>query len=308
MLTQVNGPPRSRPFRWAPVIFSALLAIAALAAAAIHLTSEDGGESQGGPIASEPGLERAIVWAVGDGADGSSDARRVAALIDPETTDRFLYLGDVYDTGTATEFANNYAGVYGALDPITTPTPGNHETANRAEGYDAYWAGVLGGTVPPYYRFELATWEILSLFFTGQLPVGTDQIEWLRTELEERGTCRLAFWHAPRYSAGATHGDDPGAESLWDLLEGRARIVLNGHEHNYQRFARRRGIVQFVAGAGGHGLYEVDTADPRLAFSEDSEFGGLRLELEPGSADYAYVTAAGRTIDRGSVDCVPLGG
>lgn len=59
-------------------------------------------------------------------------------------------------------------------------------------------------------------------------------------------------------------------------------------------------------GAGGHELYEVDAADPRLAFSEDSEYGALRLELEPGSAAFAYVTAAGHTIDRGSVDCVPV--
>jgi len=314
----VNRPPRSAPVRWAPVVFFAVLVIAALTAAAIHFASgddrgetraepiDDGDETPAAPIGSKPGLERATVWAVGDGADGDDGSRRVAALIDPAATDRFLYLGDVYDTGTATEFATNYAGVYGTLDPITAPTPGNHEVENMAEGYDAYWAQALGAELPAYYRFELAGWEILSLSYTGEQPVRADQLEWLRTELAEPGTCRLAFWHAPRYSAGANHGDDPGAEQLWALLEDHARIVLNAHEHTYQRFAEIRGITEIIAGAGGHELYEVDAADPRLAFSEDSEYGALRLELEPGSAAFAYVTAAGRTIDRGSVDCVPV--
>lgn len=329
----MNRPPRSALLRWAPVVLFAVLAIAALAAAAIHFASDDdGGETPTGladgavetpaepvggdgegpvvPIPSKPELERATVWAVGDGADGDDGSRRVARLIDPETTERFLYLGDVYDNGTATEFATNYAGVYRGLGPITAPTPGNHETANLAEGYEPYWAEELGGKLPPYYGFKLAGWEIISLFYAGEdaEPVSADQLEWLRTELSEPGTCRLAFWHAPRYSAGANHGDDPGAEQLWVLLEDHARIVLNAHEHSYQRFAEVRGITEIVAGAGGHELYEVDDADPRLAFSEDSEYGALRLELEPGSAAFAYVTAAGRTIDRGSVDCVPLSG
>lgn len=194
----MNRPPRSAPVRWAPVVFLAVLVIAALTAAAIHFASEDGGETLAGPIGdggqgpaaligSKPRLDRATVWAVGDGADGDDGSRRVAGLIDPETTERFLYLGDVYDTGTATEFATNYAGVYRGLGPITAPTPGNHDTANLAEGYGPYWAEELGGELPPYYGFKLAGWEILSLSYAGEgeQPVSADQLEWLRTELTE---------------------------------------------------------------------------------------------------------------------------
>ncbi len=48
--------------------------------------------------------------------------------------DHFLYLGDVYTSGTAAEFTANYEPVYGPLAPKTTPVIGNHEYANRFTG------------------------------------------------------------------------------------------------------------------------------------------------------------------------------
>jgi hypothetical protein len=66
---------------------------------------------------------------VGDGGDGDRSARSLAASIAEAGADRFLYLGDVYPHGTASDFARNYAPVYGDLDPITEPTPGNHDWA-----------------------------------------------------------------------------------------------------------------------------------------------------------------------------------
>ena len=50
-----------------------------------------------------------------------------------------LYLGDVYDSGTAEEFDSNYRPAYGRFDKITAPTPGNHDWPQHEEGYDPYW-------------------------------------------------------------------------------------------------------------------------------------------------------------------------
>ena len=72
-----------------------------------------------------------VIWAVGDGADGGSQGKQVARMIRADRPDRFLYLGDVYERGTAAEFRRNYSPVYGALNRITSPTPGNHEWGNR---------------------------------------------------------------------------------------------------------------------------------------------------------------------------------
>src|SRR5687767_12250731 len=72
-----------------------------------------------------------IVWAAGDGADGGSDSREVAAMIASRRVDRFVYLGDVYGSGTAAEFESNYRPVFGRFDAVAAPVIGNHEYAKR---------------------------------------------------------------------------------------------------------------------------------------------------------------------------------
>ena len=90
---------------------------------------------------------------------------------------------------------------------------------------------------------------------------------------------------------------------LWNALEGHARIVLNGHEHDMQRFRPRAGITEFVSGSGGADLYPVVESDPRLRFSNDSRYGALRLKLRRRRADYSFVTSSGRVLDKGTITC-----
>jgi hypothetical protein len=255
-----------------------------------------------------PSQMPATIWAVGDGADGGADASAVAAIIAASDPDRFLYLGDVYENGTAAEFEGNYRTVYGELEPITTPTIGNHEIERRSRGYDPYWAaeGDQDPTAPR--KLELGGWELLRLEYSGErgYPVTDEQLDWLRRALQKPGTCRLAFWHAPRYSAGDHHGDDRLAEPLWELLAGHAALVVNGHEHNYQRFRPNRGIVQVIAGTGGHEHYLVDAADPRLAAADDEHYGALRIDLARGLARLTFVGADGETLDQAEVGCEPV--
>ena len=251
----------------------------------------------------EAPTDGAVVWAVGDGADGSEEAASVARLVSAEPFDRFLYLGDIYDEGTEEEFEQNYDAAYGHFADRSSPTPGNHEWETREEGYGPYWDEMQGRPIDPWYSFELGGWELLSLNSEEPVEAGSPQQEWLAGELSEPGTCRIAFWHSPRYSAsGEHHGDDPEMQPLWDTLKGRASIVLGAHDHDMQRFKPIDGITQFVSGAGGHNLYELDD-DPRLAFGNDTDYGALRLELRPGVAEYSFVTVDGEVVDRGTVPC-----
>jgi hypothetical protein len=244
----------------------------------------------------------AVIWAVGDGADGSRAARRLAASIARSGPDRFLYLGDVYPHGSADDFAGNYAPVYGRLDEITAPTPGNHDWQLREEGYLRYWESVKGRRQPSWYSFKVRGWELLSLNSEDAHGPGSAQVRWLRDRLREPGTCRLAFWHRPRYNAGAVHGDAPDVAPLWNALRGRARLVLNGHEHNLQRFHARDGITQLISGAGGTPRYGLDR-DRRVAFGRAGVTGALRILLAPGSADLEFRAADGSVLDRSRVTC-----
>lgn len=263
-------------------------------------------ESSPGPHGRFPApaaARQATIWAVGDGADGSTPARRVARMIQRARPRRLLYLGDIYEDGSALQFQRNYNSVYGAMASITLPTPGNHDWPAHGSGYDRYWSRVTGLRPPDYYRVGLAGWDILSLNSERGLEPGSSQMRWLREQLAGGGSCRLAFWHRPRVSAGKK--DDEGAEvaPLWSAVEGRVALVLNGHDHNLQQLRSRGGTTQLIAGAGGHSRYRLDRLDPRLAWGTDRVDGALRIELSPGLARFAFVSASGRVLRRGSVPC-----
>jgi hypothetical protein len=246
----------------------------------------------------------AEVWAVGDGADGSEAARALADEIVRARPDRFLYLGDVYQRGTADEFAQRYAPVYGQLASLTAPTPGNHDWPKHLHGYDPYWRTITGQPTPPWYAFRIGGWQLLSLNSEAPHGKGSAQLRWLRRQVRKPGTCRLAFWHRPRYSAGS-HGDQDDVQPFWNALRNHATLVLGGHDHNLQRLRPRGGITQLIAGAGGRGHYDLDRGDPRLAYADDIRYGALRLRLSRGRAGIAFVDATGRLLDRSAVRCRP---
>ncbi len=250
--------------------------------------------------------DRATIWAVGDAADGGRAAARVADLIVADDPDRFLYLGDVYETGTAQEFAANYAADFSPLDAIAAPTPGNHEWPNRAQGYFPYWERAKGRPIRDYYAFRVGRWQILSLNSETAHDPASQQLRWLDRRLRRSrrfGDCRIAFWHRPLESAATVHGDQPDVEPLWDAIAGRARVVVNGHDHTMQRLRRRDGVVELIAGSGGRELYRLDPLDPRPRFANDTDHGALRIALKRESARLAFVTEEGAVVDSSRVRC-----
>jgi hypothetical protein len=244
---------------------------------------------------------RAVVWATGDG-DARRASRRLVDRIARDRPDLLLYLGDVYERGTAGDYARNFAPSWGRLARRTAPTPGNHEWPESGEGYGPYWHSVTGRRMPSYYALHVAGWEVLAL--NSQAPHDDDsaQLRWLGQRAAHPVRCRLAFWHRPRYSAGVAHGDATDVAPLWDALRGRTDIVVTAHDHNLQRLRRADGIAQFVSGAGGRELNGVHRGDRRLAFAAVTH-GALRLVLRRGAADYSFVTAGGRVLDAGTVRC-----
>jgi acid phosphatase type 7 len=277
----------------------------ALALAACGTSGTARVSATGAGHAPRPGPARhAVIWAVGDGADGGSAARSVAARIASGRVDRLLYLGDVYEHGTATEFRENYATTYGRLAARTAPTSGNHDWPHERTGYDPYWRRALRRSLPDWYAFRVAGWQLISLNSEADHDRGSTQERWLRARVRRSGTCRIAFWHRPRFSASTHHGDQRDVAPLWNDLRGRAAIVLGGHDHDMQRFRPIDGITEFVSGAGGHGRYPLHD-DRRLAFGNESAYGALRLDLRPGVAEYSFVSAAGRVLDHGTIRCRP---
>jgi len=259
--------------------------------------------NQAFPSAADPQAP-ARVWAVGDGAVDTAAARDVARGIAADRPDRVLYLGDVYERGTAADFEANFDAAYGRLADITLPTPGNHDWPAHRDGYDPFWQRSTGERTPPWYTLRIGGWRIISLNSETDHGADSVQLRRLRGQLDrDDGTCTLAFWHRPRTSAGR-HGDQADVAPLWDALRGHASLVLSGHDHDLQRFAPAAGLTQLVVGAGGRSHYGL-ADDPRLVFGDDQTNGALRLLLRPGSARLTFVSAAGTVLDDSTVSCRP---
>ncbi|TML98451.1 MAG: hypothetical protein E6G10_22970 [Actinobacteria bacterium] len=282
------------------------LLIVLVAAAVVRLTegSSIPPGAGGFPFVRSLGPRHATIWAVGDGANGGANAKAVARLIAAAPADELLYLGDVYEDGTPQDFKSHYATTYGRFASRTAPTPGNHDWHDHATGYDPYWRKALRRRrAADWYAFQAGGWQLLSLDSEADHGTGSPQLRWLRSQLRPPGTCRLAFWHRPRYSAGTKHGDQDDMAPVWNALRGHAAIVLNGHEHDMQPFKPIDEITEFVTGAGGHELYSLRASDRRLAFGDDTHYGALRLRLHPAKADFAFIATEGRVLDSGSVPC-----
>jgi hypothetical protein len=260
--------------------------------------------ASGSPRPSRAQAERAIVWAAGDVATPGPRADRVADLVRRGRADRFIYLGDVYETGTAEEFRRWYHPRFGRLAHITDPTIGNHEWDNRFQGYYRYWYGRKGRRLQPWFKSRIAGWEIISL--NSQAPHGpkSAQVRWLHSALQGSGDCRIAFWHRPRYSDGA-YGGARDLNPFISALSGHARIVLSGHDHNLQRHRPQGGLVQYVVGAGGRARYKLHPGRSTMVWGTDRFDGALRMILSPGRAVLEFRRPSGRLMDRSFQTCDP---
>jgi hypothetical protein len=192
----------------------------------------------------------------------------------------------------------------------TRPSPGNHDYHTEgASGYFTYFGARAPG---PYYSFDLGSWHMISLNSEISMAEGSAQYKWLRNDLASSSArCTLAYWHKPRFTAGK-YKDFTFTTAIWRLLyAAKAEVVLNGHDHNYQRYGLLtpdgsadpvRGIREFVVGTGGRSLYEL-SRDPRREEAQARVYGVLQMTLRPGGYDWRFVPVSGGYSDLGSADC-----
>lgn len=249
-----------------------------------------------------------VVYAIGDGADGRATSAALANYVKAQNPDRFFYLGDVYDTGTASEFATNYEPLYGSMGSKTDPVIGNHEYPNRSTGYYPYWQYKRGWTQERAkhrsYVDAASGWQIVAYASeTDMTAEGT----WVATQLANHGgTCRIVMAHRGRHVVVDTaHDDNTDQQSVWSQIVNRTAINLVGHNHIYGRLAPLSGVHVIVSGAGGHGLRSLGTQHHTVARSKTGVATATRLVLRPGAADFQQVDANGTVHDSGTIGCTP---
>jgi fibronectin type 3 domain-containing protein len=262
-----------------------------------------------------------VVLAAGDIADClSSGDEATASILAANSSAGVLTLGDnVYDDGTPSEFANCYDPTWGTAKARTLPSVGNHEyLTTGASGYYGYFGAAAGDPTKGYYSYDLGAWHLVVInsncAFIGGCGVGSPEEQWLRSDLAAHpATCTLAYWHHPRFSGG-TNGNDSETQAIWQALyDNGADLILNGHDHDYERFAPQtptgaldlsRGISEFVVGTGGKSLTAIVQVLPNSEVRNNDAFGVLKLVLHQSSYDWEFVPQAGKSFkDYGSRFC-----
>ncbi len=257
--------------------------------------------------------------------------QQVVNAIEKQKADNVLILGDLqYDKGQSENFQNVFTPLWKTLKPISYATPGNHEYYTKnAQGYFDYWNGnsqtskSAGDRDKGYYSFNIGNWHIISLNsnceFVGGCDKNSPQFKWLEQDLQNnKAVCALAMWHHPVFTSGKYKKDMESrnrGQYFWQALQNSGvELVLNGHDHLYERFEpqtaagvpeKDKGISEFIVGTGGKSQYSFTDSQflPNHASGFEDKPGFLELSLEQAGYGWRFVDVSGTVLDSGKARC-----
>jgi hypothetical protein len=265
----------------------------------------------------------------GNGSTSSCRARYTSDLLVTGNFAGVLALGDnQYYCGGYQAFVQSYALSWGRVKAVTHPAVGNHEyltsggtgcdsSNTGGAGYFNYFGAAAGQQGKGYYSLDIGAWHLVALnsncSSAGGCSKGTPQYNWLAADLAAHANkCTLAYWHIPLFSSGGRAAAN--MRSLWQLLyDKNADLVLEGHDHIYERFAPQtstavadpaRGLRSFIVGTGGANHTSLVTVAANSQVRNATTYGILRLTLHATSYDWKFLPEAGKTFtDSGTASC-----
>ena len=134
---------------------------------------------------------------------------KTAALVRPSDA-LVVTLGDnVYENGTAEEFANCFDPTWGAFKDRIHPAPGNHDYNTPGAGpYFDYFGAKAGPDRRGWYSFDFGGWHFIMLNGVADVSRGSEQYRWAEADLAQSrdALCTIAVLHYPAFNSGATYG------------------------------------------------------------------------------------------------------
>jgi hypothetical protein len=322
--------------------------LASLAASGAVLVASLLGQAEvTAPAHAVSGTGDPVIAAVGDMACDTSDPgfnagtgssskcaeqRTSDAVLADSSIDQVLGLGDYqYDCGDVADYQASYDPTWGRLDPQMDPVVGNHEykTGNDVYGhacptgnstaanYFTHFGAAAHQATLGHFSTDIGAWHIIALNSNcskgGGCSATSAQTTWLKSDLASHtNQCTLAYWHHP-YFTGGKKGINSSYAAWWNALyAAHADVVLNGHVHNYQRFASlnpsgvadsANGITEYIVGTGGEALVSVAAAALPHPVASAKTFGFLRMTLSSGGWQAAFVNSSGTVLDTSSGTC-----
>ena len=261
---------------------------------------------------------------LGDYGAGTEEQLRVRDAMLPfvPRSQFLLTLGDnAYSTGRPSEWQDHVFRVYQGLltDISLLPTWGNHDygTANAAPALDSVFLYENAWRTQDRERYWSMDWGPLHVVgLDTEQPAleirdseTDDQLDWLQADIDaNERPWTIAAWHKPAWSGMPGRGPDPTALLLFGPLleEAGVSLVLQGHNHMYERFAPMRGsqsaaegddgTVYVVSGGGGRSLYGIGHVPYQLVVHEEHHF--LFVEADRCTLTMTAINLDGSPLDQ----------
>lgn len=276
-----------------PRAISTLAFVAGLAAAAA---------AQDTTLPNRPGDVKFAV--IGDSGTGNADQYRTAKVL-VDSRQQFPYefvlmMGDnMYGGESSRDFQNKFEKPYKPLLDSAIKfyaSLGNHDSPNQR----MYKPFNMNGE--RFYTFKPK--DGIRFFALDSNYMDRTQLQWLETQLAASGSdWKIAYFHHPLYSSGGRHGSDVALREQLEPLfvKYSVDVVLQGHDHFYERIKPQKGITYFVSGAAGK-LRKGDIGtNPMTAKGFDDGFHFMLFELEGDRLHFQTISDLGKTIDSGVI-------
>jgi 3',5'-cyclic AMP phosphodiesterase CpdA len=152
-----------------------------------------------------------------------------------------------------------------------------------------------------YYTFQPKA-DIRFFMLESTYPV-PEQIKWFEDELKASGSAwKIAVFHHPLYSSGERHGSDVQLRDALEplLLKYNVSLVLNGHDHFYERIKPQKGIQYFVVGSGGQlRKGNIDRSSGLTAKGFDTDLAFMVAEIDGDQMTFNAIARNGQIVDAG---------
>jgi hypothetical protein len=204
---------------------------------------------------------------IGDFGAGGSDMAAVSedvrSWVERLHADALVTTGDnIYQDGSPSEFDEAWHEPYGwvrdsGVDVLASL--GNHDVRTSA----GTLVMDLFDMPDRWYVTSIGDADIFVL--DANRPRDDEQLAWMKDALARSDAVwKIAVFHQPAYSCSKHDGEDDVIAGWVPIFEQEdVDLVLNGHDHNYQRFEEREGVTYVVTGGGGNpDLYALDRCPP----------------------------------------------
>ena len=259
--------------------------------------------------------------AIGDTGTGSAEQDLLAKRMEGEAAQLLVHTGDVvYPTGRYDTYEKRYFDYYHALMSRVPfyPTPGNHDYyETRAEPYinihDVPVENVPERDRGRYYSFDWGDVHFISLDSNDPLIYAAagpgEMLSWLEKDLAEtKKFWRIAFFHHPPFAFGQNDRDLESVLARQHIVPILERygvpLVLNGHEHSYQRSHPLNRTVYVTTGGGGAPLYGVRSSS--LLATSASKYHYVRASVEGRRLTLRAIDRNGELFDEATINPQPL--